>query len=46
LFKTELRKVSINVKHAEDLYKKAVKVLNNGMPDCSEGCVYCKWKEL
>ena len=46
LFKTELRKVNINVKHAEDLYKKAVKVLNNGMPDCNEKCVFCKWKEL
>ena len=35
--------MKINVKHAEDLYRKAVKVLNNGMPESSKECVYCIW---
>ncbi len=45
IFKTDLIKMKINVKHAEDLYRKAVKVLNGEMPESSKECVYCKWKE-
>ncbi len=45
IFKTDLIKMKINVKHAEDLYRKAVKVLNNEMPESSRECVYCEWKE-
>ena len=41
---TELIKMKINVEHAENLFQKAVKVLNEDMPDSDEDCEYCEWK--
>ncbi|HLD15034.1 MAG TPA: PD-(D/E)XK nuclease family protein [Candidatus Nanoarchaeia archaeon] len=45
VFKTELVKMNINVKHAENLFKKAIKVLNGKMPKASKECKFCEWKE-
>ncbi len=44
VFKTELVKMNVNVEHAERLFQKAVKVLNEEMPESGEDCGYCKWK--
>lgn len=44
VFKTDLVEMKINIKHAEDLLKKAVEVLNRDMPEPAEGCEFCGWK--
>ncbi len=43
IFNTDLVKMKINVKNAENIFKRALEVLNGDMPECSEECEYCKW---
>jgi len=43
LFKTDIVKMDVDVKHAEQLFKNAVKVLSGQAPEPSKGCGYCKW---
>lgn len=43
VFKTELVKMKINLEHAEMLFQKAIKVLNNKIPEANDGCGFCKW---
>ena len=33
------------LKNAEDIFKKAIKILKGKMPKASEECGFCKWKE-
>ncbi len=44
-FHSELIKMKISIKNAENIFKKAVKVLEKEMPKASEECVFCKWVE-
>ena len=42
-FNTDLVKIKVNIKNAENILKKAVKVLESEMPKPNENCGYCKW---
>lgn len=43
VFNTEIVKMHVNLKHAEDLFKKAIEVLNNSIPECSSKCKFCSY---
>src|SRR3989338_8165204 len=43
VFHTELVKMAINIRHAEELFHRAIDILQNGIPDVSEKCGFCKW---
>jgi len=43
IFNTDIVKMKISIKNAEGIFKKALKVLNGGMPEAAEECDYCKW---
>lgn len=43
VFNTDLIKLDISVKNAETLFKEALRVLNEDMPECSEECEFCGW---
>jgi hypothetical protein len=43
LFHRDLIKMPVSVKNAEDLFKKALDVLESKIPKASEECEYCKW---
>jgi hypothetical protein len=42
-FNTDIVKVKVNIKNAENIFKKAVKCLEGEMPDASEECGFCSW---
>ena len=42
-FNTDLVKIKVNIKNAENIFKKAIKVLEGDMPEASEECGFCKW---
>ncbi len=42
-FNTDLVKINVNIKNAEKILKKAVKVLEGKMPKASKECGFCKW---
>lgn len=42
-FHVDLIKTKINIKNAEDIFKRAVDVLEGEMPEPSDGCGFCKW---
>jgi len=44
-FHTDLVKVEISVENAEKIFMKAVEILKGEMPECREGCEFCKWIE-
>ena len=46
IFDTELVKMKVDIKNAEDIIKKALKVLKSEMPKPSEDCEYCKWADI
>jgi hypothetical protein len=43
VFNTDLVKMKIDIKNAENIFKKALEVLKGKMPKPSEDCDYCKW---
>ncbi len=43
LFNTDLVKMKVNVKDAEKLFKKALKVLQSDIPEAGEECGFCEW---
>ncbi len=43
VFHTDLVKMNISIKNAENIFKKALEVLNGEMPKPAEDCEYCKW---
>jgi len=45
LFHTNLVKVDVDVSKAETLWKDALLLLDGPMPESSEECVYCKYRE-
>jgi len=45
VFETELVKMNISVENAESIFNGAIAVLEGDMPNPSEECEYCKWKE-
>ena len=45
VFNHDLVKMGISVKNAENIIKKALKVLKGPMPESGEGCEYCKWAD-
>ena len=44
-FKNELVKMKVDVKHAEDLFKRAIKIVKGNIPEKGEKCTFCKWRE-
>ena len=44
IFKTELIKMEIDVEHAENLYKRAIKIIKGEIPEAGKDCVFCKWR--
>ena len=44
-FNTDIIKIKVNIKNAENIFKKAVKVLSSEMPEPSEECGFCSWIE-
>ena len=46
LFETELATLKINAKHAEELFRKATRVLSNRMPEASAKCGFCEWSKI
>ena len=42
-FNTDLVKIKVNIKNAENIFKKAVQVLESDIPTSSEECGFCKW---
>jgi len=46
VFHTDLIKMKINIKNAENIFKKALKVLNDKIPKYDEECGFCKWVEV
>src|SRR3989344_3146632 len=44
-FNTDLVKIKVNIKNAENIFKKALKVLEGDMPEASEECGFCEWIE-
>lgn len=45
-FNTDLVKMTVSVKNAEKIFRKALKVLEGEMPSPGEKCEYCKWVEV
>ena len=43
LFNTDLMKIKVNVSNAEKLFKKALKVLSEEIPEAGEECGWCGW---
>jgi len=43
IFHTDLIKMNISTKNAEEILKNALKTLKEKMPKPAEGCEYCKW---
>lgn len=46
IFHTDLIKMKVSIKNAENIFRKALKVLDGRMPKAGEGCQYCKWVEI
>ena len=45
IFNTDLVKIKVNVKDAEKLFRKALKVLGNETPEAGEDCGFCGWNK-
>ena len=45
VFNTDLVKMNIEIKNAENIFNKALNVLKNKMPKPSEECGFCRWKK-
>ena len=44
-FNTDIVKVKVNIKNAENIFKKALQVLEAEIPAPSEECGFCGWIE-
>jgi hypothetical protein len=45
IFNTDLIKMKISVKNAENIFEKAIKVLKGKMPKPGKDCEYCSWAD-
>ncbi len=45
IFNTDLVKIKVNVKDAEKIFKKALKVLSEEIPEAGEECGFCEWEK-
>lgn len=45
LFHTHLIKIEVNIKEAENTWKKALETLEKPIPESSANCEYCKYRE-
>ena len=45
VFHTNLIKMKISIKNAENIFKGALKVLEGKTPEAKEECAYCRWAE-
>ena len=46
IFHTDLVKINIQIKNAENIFGKALKVLESEMPKANEDCGFCNWADL
>lgn len=46
LFHTDLIKIAISVKNAEEIMRKALQVLDGDIPKADEECGYCRWQNI
>lgn len=42
-FKVEIKKITTNPERAEEIFRKAVGILRQDLPQASENCEYCNW---
>ena len=42
-FNTDIVKIKVDIKNAENIFNKALKVLEAEMPEASEDCGFCSW---
>lgn len=42
-FHVDLVKMEISVENAEKIFNEALDILEGDIPECSEGCKFCKW---
>ena len=45
IFNTDLVKMGISIKNAENIFKEALNVLRSEIPNASKECEFCKWKK-
>ena len=45
VFHTDLIKMKISIKNAENIFKEALDILKQEMPNAASGCEFCKWVE-
>ncbi len=45
IFNTDLIRMKISIKNAENIFKKALKTLKNNIPKPSEDCQFCRWAD-
>jgi len=43
VFNTDLIKMKISIENAENIFKNALEVLKDKIPEASEECEYCRW---
>ncbi|MFH2027899.1 MAG: PD-(D/E)XK nuclease family protein [Nanoarchaeota archaeon] len=43
IFNTDMVKIKVNIKNAEKIFDRAIKVLEGDMPESSEDCSFCSW---
>ncbi len=42
-FNTDLVKIKVNIKNAENIFKRAIDVLEGKIPEAAEECGFCRW---
>jgi len=45
VFNTDLIKMKVSIENAENIFKNALEVLKDKIPEASEECEYCKWAD-
>lgn len=45
-FQADVVKLDVNIKAAEDLFKRAIEVLKGDMPEPSKDCGFCNWERV
>ncbi len=43
IFNTDLIKVNVSIENAEKLFRGAIEILKESIPDCGKECEFCEW---